>query len=145
MSEAYRQESGYEWSEMMPICFGGSTIPMARPTLHWSFGYKVTNFLQFKSQFILNVPFLSKGGPGGSSTGFGNFQEIGPQDVNLKERKTSWIKYANLLFIDNPVGTGYSYVTNSNAYATNNQQIANDLVELMKNFFKKLPQFQVRW
>lgn len=47
------------------------------------------------------------------------------------------------MFIDNPVGTGFSYVTNAKAYATNNQQIANDLVQVMKNFFMKLPEFQV--
>jgi serine carboxypeptidase 1 len=84
------------------------------------------------------------GGPGGSSTGFGNFMEIGPQDVDLKPRNTSWVKYANLLFIDNPVGTGFSYVSNPNAYAKNNSQIAIDLVALLKEFFKKLPEFQVR-
>jgi serine carboxypeptidase 1 len=83
-----------------------------------------------------------QGGPGGSSTGFGNFNEIGPLDVNLKERNTSWIRYANLLFIDNPVGTGYSYVSNSNAYSKNNKQIAKDLVQLLKAFMQKLPDFQ---
>lgn len=84
-----------------------------------------------------------QGGPGASSTGFGNFEEIGPQDVNLRERKTSWIKAANLLFIDNPVGTGYSYVENYNALTTDNSQIASDLVVLLQNVFKKLPALQV--
>uniref|UniRef100_A0A8C9NZ83 Carboxypeptidase n=1 Tax=Spermophilus dauricus TaxID=99837 RepID=A0A8C9NZ83_SPEDA len=31
-----------------------------------------------------------QGGPGGSSTGFGNFEEIGPLDSHLKPRKTTW-------------------------------------------------------
>ena len=60
-----------------------------------------------------------QGGPGSSSTGFGNFEEIGPVDVNLKPRKTTWIKEANVLFVDNPVGCGYSYVLDQKALTTN--------------------------
>lgn len=58
-----------------------------------------------------NAPLVMwlQGGPGGSSTGFGNFLEIGPLDVNLKPRNTTWVQAANVLFVDNPVGTGYSY------------------------------------
>lgn len=64
-----------------------------------------------------------QGGPGASSTGFGNFLEIGPLDVHLKPRPVSWIDNANILFIDNPVGTGYSYVTSNSAYATSDKQV----------------------
>lgn len=83
-----------------------------------------------------------QGGPGASSTGYGNFMEIGPLDVRLKPRNSTWIKFANVLFVDNPVGTGFSYVNNSNAFATNNTQIADDLVTLVSVFFTKLPEFQ---
>lgn len=60
-----------------------------------------------------------QGGPGSSSTGFGNFEEIGPLDVNLKPRNTTWIKEANVLFVDNPVGCGYSYVVDPSALTRN--------------------------
>lgn len=83
-----------------------------------------------------------QGGPGGSGTGFGNFEEIGPLDVNQNPRNTTWVSVANVLFIDNPVGTGYSYVTSSSAYTTNVSQIADDLVTCITAFFNKLPQFQ---
>lgn len=43
---------------------------------------------QFELSF---VDFNSQGGPGGSSVGFGNFAEIGPLDVNLKNRSTTWV------------------------------------------------------
>ena len=32
-----------------------------------------------------------QGGPGGSSTGFGNFEEIGPLFLNGTERPSSWV------------------------------------------------------
>ena len=32
-----------------------------------------------------------QGGPGGSSCGFGNFEEIGPLDVELNPRNTTWV------------------------------------------------------
>lgn len=53
------------------------------------------------------------------------------------------MKVANVLFVDNPVGTGYSYVDNDTAYTTDVAQIANDLVSLFQAFLKKYPIFEV--
>ncbi|XP_054724633.1 retinoid-inducible serine carboxypeptidase-like [Uloborus diversus] len=83
-----------------------------------------------------------QGGPGASSTGYGNFMEIGPLDVHLNPRNSTWLKKANLLFIDNPVGTGFSYVTNKSALATNNKQIADDLVSTLSSILDTVPEFQ---
>nr|XP_027210786.1 retinoid-inducible serine carboxypeptidase-like [Penaeus vannamei] len=83
-----------------------------------------------------------QGGPGGSSTGVGNFLEIGPQDPQLNNRTSAWTKEVNILFVDNPVGTGFSYVDDVKLLTRNNTAIAVDLVEFMKGFFKKVPEFQ---
>ncbi|XP_070529256.1 retinoid-inducible serine carboxypeptidase isoform X2 [Cardiocondyla obscurior] len=83
-----------------------------------------------------------QGGPGGSSTSFGNFEELGPLDVDLNPRNYTWVKDYNVLFIDNPVGTGYSYVDAASAYTRTNVQIAKDLVECMRGFYKELPKFK---
>jgi len=83
-----------------------------------------------------------QGGPGASSTGFGNFEEIGPLDVNLKPRSGTWANVANLIFVDNPVGTGFSYVDSPSAYTVNEDQIAQDLTTLFSAFLKKYPVFQ---
>lgn len=100
----------------------------------------------------INAPSVGKplvmwlqGGPGASSTGFGNFGEIGPLDSNLKIRNQSWLNHANLLFIDNPVGTGYSYVTDDSAYVTDNEQIAKDLLKLFKEFISENSEFSVKY
>jgi serine carboxypeptidase 1 len=60
-----------------------------------------------------------QGGPGASGTGFGNFEELGPEDINGNKREYTWLKAANVLFVDNPVGSGFSYVTDDSAYTTN--------------------------
>ncbi|KAF9794259.1 hypothetical protein SFRURICE_009636 [Spodoptera frugiperda] len=65
-----------------------------------------------------------QGGPGGSSTGIGNFEILGPLDLSLQERNYTWVKNFNVLFVDNPVGT------------------ARDFVELMRGFYNKNPEFQ---
>lgn len=83
-----------------------------------------------------------QGGPGASSCGHGNFEEIGPVDVNLNERNFTWVKDMNVLFIDNPVGSGYSFVDNLKLLTTNNKQISEDLVSFMRVFLAKHTEFQ---
>ncbi|XP_020035462.2 retinoid-inducible serine carboxypeptidase [Castor canadensis] len=83
-----------------------------------------------------------QGGPGGSSTGFGNFEEIGPLDSNLKPRRTTWLQSASLLFVDNPVGTGFSYVNQSGEYAKDLATVASDMMVLLKTFFDCHKEFQ---
>lgn len=83
-----------------------------------------------------------QGGPGASSCGHGNFEEIGPLDVNLNERNFTWTKDMNVLFIDNPVGSGYSFVDNLKLLTTDNKQISDDLLAFMRVFLAKHSEFQ---
>ena len=97
---------------------------------------------QSKERNQLPLVLWLQGGPGGSGTGFGNFEEIGPLDRNLKPRNTSWTLKTNLLFIDNPVGAGFSYVTNPEAFTRNVSQIANDLLVIFSTFLDTFPIFK---
>lgn len=83
-----------------------------------------------------------QGGPGASSAGYGNFEEIGPLTLDLCTRNITWIKDMNVLFIDSPVGAGFSYVEDQLLLTTNNSQVAKDLVELMRSFYKVRPEFE---
>uniref|UniRef100_A0A4W6F1F6 Carboxypeptidase n=1 Tax=Lates calcarifer TaxID=8187 RepID=A0A4W6F1F6_LATCA len=83
-----------------------------------------------------------QGGPGGSGSGFGNFEEIGPLNRNLEPRKTSWVQAASVLFVDNPVGTGFSYTERPDGYATNVAMVASDMLVLLRHFFTEKDEFQ---
>ncbi|EDO31722.1 predicted protein, partial [Nematostella vectensis] len=112
-----------------------------RPSAHmfwWLYGARGEPSERENKPLILWL----QGGPGGSSTGYGNFMELGPLDVNLKLRNTSWVEVANVLFVDNPVGAGFSYVTDKGAYTTNVTGIAQDLLTMFKAFVNEMPAFQ---
>lgn len=47
------------------------------------------------------------------------------------------------MFVDNPVGTGYSYVEDYSLLTTDNAMIASDLVAVVKAAFAAHPQMQV--
>jgi serine carboxypeptidase 1 len=91
-----------------------------------------------------DVPLIiwQQGGPGASSTGFGNFAEIGPLDENLDPRNTTWLNFAHLLFIDNPVGSGFSYVDDPSGYTTNITGIADDFLTVITSIYKNYPEFE---
>lgn len=73
---------------------------------------------------------------------FGDFDEIGPLDSNLQPRNYTWLKLANLLFIDNSIGTGFSYTVNPAGFSTLDVQIGINLVTVLRAFLIKYPQFQ---
>ncbi|EDS37650.1 retinoid-inducible serine carboxypeptidase [Culex quinquefasciatus] len=81
-----------------------------------------------------------QGGPGASSM-YGNFEELGPLTLEQEERNHTWVKHYNVLFIDNPVGTGFSYVDDLSLLTKSNAEIADDLLAFMKEFYKRNPEF----
>uniref|UniRef100_A0A7C9CZW8 Carboxypeptidase n=1 Tax=Opuntia streptacantha TaxID=393608 RepID=A0A7C9CZW8_OPUST len=83
-----------------------------------------------------------QGGPGASGTGIGNFQEIGPLDTNLKPRNSTWLKKADLLFVDNPVGTGFSFVENEELLVKSDEEAGADLTILLMNIFNENEKLQ---
>lgn len=72
---------------------------------------------------------------------FGLFNEHGPfviADQNASKvniREYAWTKSYSILYIDNPVGTGFSFTNDDKGYATNETQVADDLYEGLEQFF----------
>lgn len=86
-----------------------------------------------------NAPVLLwlQGGPGASSL-FGLFTELGPlvlKKDGFATRKYHWALNAHLIFIDNPVGTGFSFTKNNIGYCTDEKCIATALYNSLEQFF----------
>lgn len=84
-----------------------------------------------------------QGGPGGSSM-FGLFGEMGPIELDAKlqphVRNYTWNRNYGMLFIDNPVGAGFSF-TGKGKYCTNSRNcVADNLVSLMVQFYEIFPE-----
>ncbi|KAH8913639.1 alpha/beta-hydrolase [Atractiella rhizophila] len=84
------------------------------------------------------------GGPGCSSED-GMFMEIGPWRVTetgkLTEAVGAWNEYANVLFIDQPAGTGFSYV-NHNDDIRELPQAADQVLTFLRNFYDVFPEYE---
>lgn len=84
------------------------------------------------------------GGPGCSSMD-GALMEIGPYRVNedgtLRLQDGSWDEFANVLFIDQPVGTGFSYV-DTNAYVHEMDEMAQQMITFLNAFFDIFPEHE---
>lgn len=84
------------------------------------------------------------GGPGCSSMD-GALMEVGPYRVNddgtLQYNDGSWNEFANLLFVDNPVGTGFSYV-NTDSYLHELDEMADQFVTFLDKWFKLFPEYE---
>ncbi|GJN91580.1 hypothetical protein Rhopal_004603-T1 [Rhodotorula paludigena] len=84
------------------------------------------------------------GGPGCSSFD-GALIELGPVKVNKDQtlrvvESTAWNEYANVLFLDQPAGTGYSYVT-KNDDVRELADAADQVVQFLVNFYRIFPEF----
>jgi len=86
-----------------------------------------------------------QGGPGGTSL-FGLFNEHGPFSVTaqmkLKARANAWTLTHNVIYIDNPVGTGYSFTAKDSCYAKNQKDVAEDLYQALQQFFTVFPRLR---
>lgn len=83
-----------------------------------------------------------QGGPGGSGTGYGNFEELGPLDIFQQPRNTTWTRNYNVLFIDSPVGSGWSFVDTSSLLTRTNKEIADDLNSFLRQFLNANSEFR---
>ncbi|CAA6668904.1 unnamed protein product [Spirodela intermedia] len=105
--------------------FVAQTLPSRRPLLLW-----------------LN------GGPGCSSVGYGAAVELGPLRVKrdgngLEFNRYAWNQEANLLFLESPVGVGFSYTnTSSDLNKLNDELVAEDAYEFLVNWYERFPQYK---
>ncbi|XP_073952420.1 retinoid-inducible serine carboxypeptidase-like isoform X2 [Choristoneura fumiferana] len=83
-----------------------------------------------------------QGGPGLAASGIGNFAEFGPLNMDMEPRNHTWVNGRNVLLIDHPVGTGFSYAVDDSLLVRTDREMAIDLSKLIKGFFKKHKAFR---
>ncbi|MED6106046.1 Serine carboxypeptidase-like 45 [Stylosanthes scabra] len=88
------------------------------------------------------------GGPGCSSIGVGAFSENGPfrpKGEALVRNQFSWNREANILYLETPIGVGFSYSKDTSSYVGVNDKItARDNLIFLKNWFVKFPDYRNR-
>ncbi|XP_077250963.1 serine carboxypeptidase-like 50 [Tasmannia lanceolata] len=94
-----------------------------------------------------------QGGPGCSSM-LGNFFELGPWRVNsdahnnenpiLKPNPGAWNHLFGLLFIDNPIGSGFSIASTPEEIPRDQNSVATHLYIALQSFYSLNPSFKSR-
>ncbi|KAI4368534.1 hypothetical protein MLD38_017081 [Melastoma candidum] len=88
------------------------------------------------------------GGPGCSSLGVGAFSENGPFRPSgdaLVRNECSWNREANMLYLEAPIGVGFSYSTDASSYESVNDRVtARDNLVFLKRWLVKFPQYRNR-
>ena len=90
-----------------------------------------------------------QGGPGSSSM-FGLLKENGPfiADVDknghpfVRSNPFSWSAEHNVLYIDNPVGTGFSFAQTADAYHSRLEDSTEDLYRFLQQFYQMFPELR---
>jgi len=88
--------------------------------------------------------FWTNGGPGCSGL-IGFLTEQGPfrpdANGNLQMNEWRWNKIANMVFLEQPVGVGFSYSDNSDDYKIGDDQAAKDNLQTILAFLVKFPEY----
>ena len=89
--------------------------------------------------------FWTNGGPGCSGL-IGFLTEQGPfrpdSQGKLVMNEWRWNRIANMVFLEQPVGVGFSYSDNSADYRIGDDQAAKDNLQTLLAFLRKFPQYQ---
>ncbi|XP_072971505.1 serine carboxypeptidase-like 2 isoform X2 [Typha angustifolia] len=91
------------------------------------------------------------GGPGCSAFS-GLVFEIGPLNFDapgfkgglptLRYRNYSWTTVSNIIFLDSPVGTGFSYSTTEEGYNSSDTKAVNHILIFLRKWFVQHPEFK---
>ncbi|KAJ4890713.1 Serine carboxypeptidase-like 22 [Raphanus sativus] len=120
-------------------------------TVNESHGRSLFYWLTESSSSPHTKPLLLwlNGGPGCSSIAYGAAEEIGPFRINrgsnLYLNSFSWNIEANLLFLESPVGVGFSYTnTSSDLKELGDERTAQENLMFLIKWMSRFPQYQYR-
>ncbi|KAI3705480.1 hypothetical protein L1987_75718 [Smallanthus sonchifolius] len=100
----------------------------------------------FQSRNSKNDPVVIwlTGGPGCSSA-IALFDENGPfhltNNLSLVWNDYGWDKVSNIIYIDQPIGTGFSYSSSEKDIRHDEKGVSDDLYDFLQEFFKLHPDY----
>jgi carboxypeptidase C (cathepsin A) len=59
--------------------------------------------------------------------------------MSLVPRLHTWTAQFNVLFVDNPVGVGFSFTTDPDGFVSDEQQVGIDLYTMLEQFYTIFP------
>ncbi|XP_057860588.2 serine carboxypeptidase-like 50 [Cryptomeria japonica] len=131
--------------EALPMASGYLTIK-EKPGAQMFYAYyeAIEPALQLSDRPIV---LWLQGGPGCSGL-IGNLYELGPwrvaQDLRLHKNSAPWNRVFGLLFLDNPIGSGFSVAPTDQDIPSNQEEIAKDLYSALQAFYDLNPLFKSR-
>ncbi|CAH8383402.1 unnamed protein product [Eruca vesicaria subsp. sativa] len=152
-------EDGYEAPKLverefnLPAAIDSARSPSLQDLSHHAGYYKLPNskaarmfyfFFESRSSKADPVVIWLTGGPGCGSE-LAMFYENGPftisNDSSLAWNDFGWDKASNIIYVDQPVGTGFSYTSDKSDLRHDEDGVSNDLYDFLLAFFKEHSQF----
>jgi len=132
--------NGTTLADICPGATAGYTGYLNSGSKHFYFAYFESRSKPAEDPVVLWL----NGGPGCSSM-TGLFMELGPCTVNeggdsARKNPNSWIEAANVFFLDQPIGVGFSYTTNKSDIAGGTFAASEDIYAFMKLWYKAFPE-----
>ncbi|XP_051120075.1 serine carboxypeptidase-like [Andrographis paniculata] len=134
-----------------PLRFPNFVDPTAEELGHHAGYYKIQHshgarlfYFFFESRYSTSDPVVIwlTGGPGCSSE-MALFYENGPftiaDNLSLVRNEYGWDQVSNILFVDQPVGTGFSYSSDRRDIRHDEKGVSDDLYDFIQAFFKEHP------
>ncbi|GAB0092611.1 hypothetical protein DMENIID0001_076180 [Sergentomyia squamirostris] len=151
----------YIRSKSKDIHAGQQLAQVRHPKLEWLTSY--SGFLTVNKKYNSNLFFWYckaqknsetaplvvwlQGGPGTTSL-YGMFYENGPfyltPELDFPPREYSWHLDHNIIYIDNPVGAGFSFTDNEQGYSNTQTEVAKNLYEALQQFLDLFPELRNR-
>ena len=134
--------------------------PVLAPNTTYA-GYFTIDAALGSNSFFYFLPSLDKnasaplilhlsGGPGISSMAMGFLYQHGAAQLDYDSsdplstvyRDDNYNEHNHMLYVDNPIGTGYSYTESPLGFRNDSRQVADDLYELLRQFYLLFPAYR---
>ncbi|CAI5731938.1 unnamed protein product [Peronospora destructor] len=108
---------------------------------YWFFETRATLQIDEQTPLLLWL----NGGPGASSM-TGLLAEMGPYRLTTERKliphEHTWTNIGHMLFFDQPVGTGYSFVRDEIGHVNTQKEVAEQLNRGLQTFFRRHPEYR---